>query len=601
MKKLALAFTRMWELYTPFHGAFLSLTAVLVMVQAVSLLTPYFVGQLIDGLTQHAEREKVMYCAWLIFGAKILETAFTFLITYVHVRYLDFRVTEYLCIETLKKISRLSIGQIINENSGYRQSVITKGERAVQDIMDLLFSDLMPAAARALVTMIGLFYLSPLISAVVFVSSLLYIAVSFIINHNMRGQIREFRKLDSKLDKDYSEIMRNMRLVMVNAQEDRMVREYGAQCSAYSTFAEKMWVKYNVKATILREPISAISLLITIIACIVMVYDKGYSAGQIVTAVSWTLMLWSTLTKIGPYQRRLTFWQTLANRYFEMLEMPTAVPTAKNPTRPKEFQGRIEFRNTSFSYPFYKKIDDDEGDGEELRGVLHDVSFTIEPGETCAVVGHSGAGKSTLMHLLLRAYDPDKGEIYIDGVDLRLLDPQLIRKGIGYVEQEVKLWDQTLRYNMLYSLNGEAHKVTDLEMECIAEKAGISRFYSRLGEKKFEALIGENGVKLSGGERQRVGIARALAKSPKILIFDEATNSLDTKNDALVQKAMRQSLQGRTGLIIAHRLSTIRHADKIIVLEQGKLVGAGTHNELVGSCPAYCELVECEREALNAS
>jgi ATP-binding cassette subfamily B protein AbcA/BmrA len=153
----------------------------------------------------------------------------------------------------------------------------------------------------------------------------------------------------------------------------------------------------------------------------------------------------------------------------------------------------------------------------------------------------------------------------------------------------VELFDETLRYNLEFARHGTP--ATDEEIDRVAAMCRIDQFYDRLGEKKFDTLIGENGVKLSGGERQRVGIARALLKNPELLIFDEATSSLDTKNEALIHEALREALKGRTGIIIAHRLSTIRDADKIIAMDGGRVVGVGSHDELLATCPPYAELI----------
>ena len=292
-------------------------------------------------------------------------------------------------------------------------------------------------------------------------------------------------------------------------------------------------------------------------------------------------------------QRNLVENIGYVDKYINMLSIPIAVTEQKDPIKPTRFNGEIEFRNVSFSYPVIKN-DSDMEQTEEISSsdALRNVSFTIKAGETCAFVGQSGAGKTTLVNLLLRAYDPNGGKILVDGNDLRTLDLTFYRRAIGLVEQQVELFDETLRYNILFGVNNERHLISDEDLEVIAKKACIDKFYHRLGGKKFETLIGERGIRLSGGERQRVGIARALAKDPHILIFDEATSNLDTENEALIHQAMREALRGRTGIIIAHRLSTIKGVDKIVVFDRGQVVGIGTHNELVEMCEPYRRLIE---------
>ena len=230
---------------------------------------------------------------------------------------------------------------------------------------------------------------------------------------------------------------------------------------------------------------------------------------------------------------------------------------------------------------------------QKLKSVLRlkTRAFTIEAGETVAFVGESGAGKSTVVHALIRAQDPEEGQIIIDGNDLRVLDLKRFREAIGIVNQQVSLFDHTLRYNITYGLNGRAAKVTDAELDKIAEMSCVNRFFSRL-EKGYDTIIGERGVKLSGGECQRVGIARALIKNPDILIFDEATSNLDSENEALIRKSIEKASKGRTTIIIAHRFSTISNADKIIVLSKGEVAGIGTHDELMQNCEPYRRLIQ---------
>jgi len=207
-----------------------------------------------------------------------------------------------------------------------------------------------------------------------------------------------------------------------------------------------------------------------------------------------------------------------------------------------------------------------------------------------AFVGESGAGKTTVVHALLRAQDPEEGQIVVDGNDLRVLDLKHFRESIGIVDQEVSLFDHTLRYNITYGLNGRSGSITDADLDRIAEMSCINRFFPRL-EKGYDTIIGERGIKLSGGEKQRVGIARALIKEPDILIFDEATSNLDSENEALIRESIEKAAQGRTTIIIAHRFSTIRKVDKVIVFDKGQVVGQGTHKELALSCEPYRRLI----------
>jgi ATP-binding cassette subfamily B protein len=274
----------------------------------------------------------------------------------------------------------------------------------------------------------------------------------------------------------------------------------------------------------------------------------------------------------------------------------------KNPVLMGELNGRIEFRNVMFRYTPRKDTDrfnDEEGKEEgsvadcEKTHTIKGVSFTLEAGKRYAFVGKSGAGKSTLVGLMLRAFDTETGHVLVDGVDIRMLDYVELRKNIGLVPQDVSLFDGTLRYNITFGLNGSAKNVTDEEMNRIGRLSRVSEFLDGL-EKGWDTMIGERGIKLSGGQKQRVGIARALIKSPKILIFDEATSSLDTENEGKIRDSIREASVGRTTIIIAHRLATVRDADEILVFNEGELVGKGTHEQLLKDNVHYQRLVNSQ-------
>ncbi len=250
-------------------------------------------------------------------------------------------------------------------------------------------------------------------------------------------------------------------------------------------------------------------------------------------------------------------------RVFEILDTEPGIRDAQTPLRLNAFESSIEFRNVSFHYV--------EGDP-----VLREISLTIKKGEVVAVVGPSGAGKSTLVDLVPRFYDPTGGSITIDGLELRDVELKSLREKIGIVTQETILFNDTVRNNIAYGLE-------DCPIERIAEAAKAANAHGFISEMPdgYASLIGERGVKISGGERQRLALARAILKNPPILILDEATSSLDTESEILVQEAIERLMAGRTSIVIAHRLSTVQHADRIVVIEGGKIVETGRHTDLL--------------------
>ena len=241
------------------------------------------------------------------------------------------------------------------------------------------------------------------------------------------------------------------------------------------------------------------------------------------------------------------------------------VEETNQPNELKDFKGHVCFNDVKFSYPSRKEVE-----------VLKGISFECKSGDTTALVGSSGAGKSTISSLLLKFYKIDDGEIKFDGVDVSTITNESLRSQIAVVPQEVILFGGTIKENIAYG-NLEA---TDQEIDEAAKKANAFDFISSFPDK-METLVGDRGIQLSGGQKQRVAIARAVLKNPKILILDEATSALDTESEKLVQDALDKLMENRTSFVIAHRLSTIKKADNILVLEDGKIVQSGLHNDLI--------------------
>ena len=372
----------------------------------------------------------------------------------------------------------------------------------------------------------------------------------------------------------------------IHAREEDIANEDALRRTDVVRSGKAIWIPYGKKG-LTRDAISEITRFLVLFLGIIFVTQGKHTPGDLIIFLSWSASAFAQLGSISRTQRQLM--QSLENitKYFNMFALPPSIVESPSPESMRALAGAINFEHVSFSYSGTQK--DENG---ELHGALRDVSFQIKAGETVALVGHSGAGKTTIVNLLLRAYDPNSGVILVDGHDLREVNSVEYRERVGFVEQHVELFDETLRYNILFGVPEARRKESEDRLDEIAKKACIDRFYDRLGTKRFETVIGEKGVRLSGGERQRVGIARALIKDPHILIFDEATSNLDAESESIIHDAMREALHGRTGIIIAHRLSTVRDADKIIVLEKGRVVGIGKHAELMKGCPQYRALVE---------
>ena len=265
-------------------------------------------------------------------------------------------------------------------------------------------------------------------------------------------------------------------------------------------------------------------------------------------------------------------------RFYEMMQLVPEIQDVPCPISCPKFKGEIEFRNVVFGY-------------NPERIVLHDFNLKIHPGETVGFVGETGAGKSTVSSLLMRFYEPQSGEILIDGINIQLLRQQELRSQIGMVQQDVFLFSESVKQNIAY---GDTAASEAMIREA-AKFAAADEFIEHLPQQ-YDTAIGERGVKLSGGQKQRLSIARVFLKNPPIVVFDEATSALDSKTEQQIQESLEQLSQNRTTLVIAHRLSTVRNADRIVVMDEGRVKEVGNHDALMDRKGLYYELYMAQGE-----
>jgi ATP-binding cassette subfamily B protein len=302
------------------------------------------------------------------------------------------------------------------------------------------------------------------------------------------------------------------------------------------------------------------------------------SIGDLVLVNAYLLQLSALLFVLGMMYRQVKQALTNMERLFGLLDQRQDVQDAASAQPLVVSRPRLRFEQVHFGY-------------DPRREILHGVSFEVPPGGTVAVVGHSGSGKSTLARLLYRFYDVDGGHIRIDGLDLRELTQASLRAAIAIVPQDTVLFNDSIYYNISYG-RPEASRT---EVEAAASAAHIHAFIERLPDG-YQTQVGERGLKLSGGEKQRVAIARALLKNPAILIFDEATSALDSKSEKAIQAALERIQVGRTTLVIAHRLSTVMNADRILVLDAGRIIESGSHRELLALGGSYAQMWRLQQQ-----
>ena len=316
------------------------------------------------------------------------------------------------------------------------------------------------------------------------------------------------------------------------------------------------------------------------------VFEGSVTAGQLGQFLIYAMMASTALTNVSEIFGSLQTVAGATERLVEILQTRSSMPIAQKPRAlPVPPVGTVEFQNVDFSYATRSN-----------ETVLRDISFSVAPGETVAIVGPSGAGKSTIFALVQRCYDVTGGAVLVDGVDVRDVLPADLRQRFAYVEQESVIFSGTIADNIRFGKPDASRQ----EVIAAARAALVDDFVSRLSDG-YDSIVGERGVMLSGGQKQRLAIARALLKDAPILLLDEATSSLDAHSEHLVQQALDRLMQGRTTLVIAHRLATIRDADRILVVDGGELIDSGTHEELIRKDGRYAELARLQFDLAGAA
>jgi len=588
-------FKKVWGIYKPLHGVMVGVFCLLILSIGLNFVWPYMYGKTIDTVIRGGGLHAVLVLLLIAFAIMFFQNIVSWLQGWIEVNHFDYDSLTHVQNLTFAHLLTLSIGQHRNEHSGLTQSVISDGQNAVTNLINVIVYQFLPYVLQIGIGLVVLFIFSWQLGIIALVGSAVILTVTFITNAYFVPLVREERDMNQEIGKKRSEVLRNAPLVIANAGEKYTEEALEKENERNNTFGKRLWSKYIYMSYLMRPILSDFTLVGSIACAAYLVATGDLTAGAVVTAVLWTNTVLGNLANFGNIQRQILYHGERARKYFSLLDLVSDVPVLKTSTRLESTKSSIKFENVSFVYPKNRIIEDDRKkksllqEDKPSREALMNISFEIKAGEHVAFVGSSGAGKSTVVLLLLRGSDPQTGRILINGVDLREIDLTSYRQHLGVVEQHIVLFDDTIRKNISFGLP-DGKLLSDEELDRLSKITRLDEFKDKLVDG-WDTMIGENGIKLSGGQRQRVGIARALAKNPSILILDEATSSLDAKNEALIKEALHEASEGRTTIMVAHRLSTIKDADRIFVFDKGTIVGVGKHEELLQTCPIYADLV----------
>ena len=504
-------------------------------------------------------------------GARILGVAFEQFREAMFAR-VTYRAMRRAALNVFHHLHALSLRFHLERRTGGLSRVIERGIKGIEFVLGFTIFNILPTILEILIVCGILWNLFDFwFAAVTFITIGLYIAYTLTVTEWRIKFRRMMNERDTEANSKAIDSLLNYETVKYFGNEAHEERRFDESLQGYedaAVFSTVSLAAVNVG----QGAIIAIGLVVLMVMAGNGVVAGEMTIGDFVLVNTYLIQLYLPLNFLGFVYRTIRQSLTDMEDMYGLLGVPFEVADKEDAVPLKVDQGEIVFDHVDFSY-------------DARRSILHDVSFTVPPGKTVAIVGPSGAGKSTISRLLFRFYDVTGGAISIDGNDIRDVDQSSLREAIGIVPQDTVLFNDTVYYNIAY---GRTDATTE-EVEAAAKMARIHDFVKELPDG-YKSAVGERGLKLSGGEKQRVAIARTILKQPAILLFDEATSALDTHTEREIQESLREVSQDRTTLIIAHRLSTVVHADEIIVLEKGKIAERGTHVALLAAEGRYARM-----------
>ena len=540
---------------------------------ASSLLLPWFLKHILDALQEQNSQTIYSMGGWLIGIGFVGLVAGGINVTLA--AYIAQAVSSDLREETFRKIQTFSYANIEEFNAGNLVVRMTNDINQIQNVTMMLFQILLRLPILFIGSVILAIVTMPSLWWIIFLLIVLIAGLTAVMMGMMGPRFKKFQTLLDKINAIAKENLRGVRVVKSFVREEDQFHKF-SQVSD-ELLSENLYIGY---AFSIIEPMMMLvgysSVYLAIWTLSGMIQAEPGLVSSIASFIGYLSQIIFTIIMVGFLGNGVTRGIISIRRIKEVLATEPAMIFPDSPD--EELEGSLSFEHVTFSYP-----NDDEP-------MLKDISFEVEPGQMIGIVGATGAGKSTLAQLIPRLFDPQEGSVKIGGRDLRELSQGTLRKNVSIVLQRAILFSGTIADNLRQGkLNASLP-----EMERAARIAQASEFINRM-EESFDSAVEERGSNFSGGQKQRMSIARGVVNNPNILILDDSTSALDAKSEKLVQEALNKELQGTTTIIIAQKISSVVHADKILVLDQGRLIGQGTHAELVATNDVYREIYETQK------
>jgi len=562
-----------------YRGRVLLALGFLVLAKIANVGVPLVLKDIVDALDVNEHTELLLPLSFLlVYGLlRLASSLFNELRDAVFAR-VRHGAMRSVSLKVLEHLHQLSLRFHLERKTGGLSRDIDRGTRSVSSLMNYMVFSILPTLVE--ITLIAIILLSRYdiwFAVVTFTAVITYIVFTMTITEwRMKYRI-SMNKFDSAANTQAVDSLLNYETVKYFGNEKHELRHYDENLKSWENLAVKSQTSLSV-LNFGQAAIIAAGVTMIMIMAAQGVVAGSMTLGDLVLVNAFLLQLFIPLNFLGIVYSQLKHALTDMHLMFDVLNREPEIvdrPDAR-PLDPGD--GEVRFEHVSFAY-------------EQARPILHDINFTVSPGQKLAIVGPSGSGKSTLARLLFRFYETGTGRILINNQDISRVTQDSLRQSIGIVPQDTVLFNKSLLYNIAYA----RPSATRAEIEHAAEIANIHTFIEGLPQG-YDTIVGERGLKLSGGEKQRIAIARVVLKNPRILVFDEATSSLDSHSEQTILAALRNAAAHHTSLVIAHRLSTVIDADRILVMEAGRIIESGGHQELLAKKGDYARLWALQQE-----